>query len=140
MSVKIQSNYFQNVFLRMDGEGVDNGPGGTVNCQWGAYSHEEFNLLAQQDGTFAIESVKFPGVYLRMDCDNNQVNCQTSIGPYEKFLIIKHCDGTYVIASNYFSGKYLRMDGNGVNKLTGKGSGTVNYQTSAGPYEKFKIA
>lgn len=133
MSVKIQSNQFPNVFLRMDGAG------GIVNCQFGAGSYEEFNLIDQGDGTFAIQSVNFPNAYLRMDGDKNQVNCQTSVGPYEKFLIIRHCDGTYVIASNYFYNKYLRMDGSNVTKLEPKGSGTVNCHTSAEPYEKFKI-
>lgn len=141
MSVKIQSNAFPKAFLRMDGTGVSKGPGGTVNCQYGASIYEEFNLVAQGDGTFAIASACFPNVYLRMNGDLNQVNCQSSVGPYEKFLIIGHCDGTYVIASNYndFNRRYLRMDGIDVSAWNSSGSGIVNCQTFAGPYEKFKI-
>ncbi|SEF52922.1 fibroblast growth factor [Parabacteroides chinchillae] len=41
--------------------------GGVVNCQKGMEDTGKFNIKAQSDGTVTIESVKYPGVYLRMD-------------------------------------------------------------------------
>ena len=89
------SNVFDNVFLRMDGRGVTGyrgDGGGTVNCQYGAREYERFRWLKQDDGTVGIESVKFPGVYLRMNgligpMKNGQVNCQTVVRALEKFHI-----------------------------------------------------
>jgi hypothetical protein len=88
------------VFLRMDGVGVTafSGAGaGTVNCQYGVGPWEEFRLERQStDGIFAIASMTFPGVYLRMDgqgvkqevgARGGTVNCQYGVGPWEQFLI-----------------------------------------------------
>ncbi len=138
--VKIRSTEFSNVYLRMDGTNVvSHGASGKVNCQFGTGQCEELDLVDQGDGTFAIASVYFPGVYLRMDGQLNQVNCQSYAGAYEKFQIIRHCDGKYVIASNFFPHRYLRMDGTGVTAWNDKGGGAVNCQTSAGVCEKFDI-
>jgi len=46
------------------------------------WDYERFRWLKQGDGTVEIESVKFPGVYLRVNglvgpMKNGQVNCQT---------------------------------------------------------------
>ena len=49
LRVAIESAAFPGVFLRMDGNGITqpSGPGaGTVNCQFGAHSWEQFRLVA----------------------------------------------------------------------------------------------
>lgn len=148
---QILSAAFPNVYLRMDASGVtaatDNGSG-RVNCQFGAGLYEQFQLASQPDGTVAIASVQFPGVYLRLDgsgvttaTDNGSgvVNCQLGLGPYEKFRIESQPDGTVAIASVQFPGVYLRMNGSGVSAFTDPGGGMVNCQFGVGPYEKFKI-
>src|SRR5204863_6522536 len=69
-TVAIRSAQFMNVQLRMDGNGVTapTGPGGgTVNCQFGVGAWERFRLEPQADGTVAIASAAFPGVYVRME-------------------------------------------------------------------------
>jgi hypothetical protein len=161
----IGSHYWNGVFLRMDGRGVGvNGSGGgTVNCQYygqrGAW--ERFLTLDQGDGTVAIASHAFPGVYLRMDgsCPDDPwvgcgpgvatridgvgtVNCQGSIGPWEKFRILPQPDGTVAIGSVAFPGMFLRMDGRPYGRCQEEcpdGFGTVNGQGSIGPWEKFFI-
>jgi phospholipase C len=138
--ITIASNHFNNVFLRMDGTGITQiGPGGgTVNCHYGAQPYERFELIGQWDGTFAIASIKFPGVYLRMDGGNCQVNCQFGVASYEKFYVVPQGDGIVAFASQAFPGKYLRMDGTGVTQSSPTG-GTVNCQGFASDYEKFRI-
>ena len=71
--------------------------GGIVNCQYGARSYEKFNLTYNGDqGSFTIQSVQFPGVFLRMDGTGvNQfsgsgagvVNCQYGARSYEQFKL-----------------------------------------------------
>ena len=54
----------------MDGTGFtafNPAGGGAVNCQHGVGAFERFRFEPQADGFFAIASVAFPGVYLRMD-------------------------------------------------------------------------
>ncbi|KAJ6038305.1 uncharacterized protein N7446_005115 [Penicillium canescens] len=97
----IYSSQFKNVYLRLDGRGVTPGQGypsgaGKVNCQNGSESWEKFRFESQPDGSKAIASVAFPGVYLRLDnstggggsSGSGTVNCQGYVGPYEKFFII----------------------------------------------------
>ncbi|KAG7294550.1 hypothetical protein NEMBOFW57_004625 [Staphylotrichum longicolle] len=96
--VVIGSTAFPNVYLRVDASTVhgfsDPGSGG-VNAQFGHGPYERFRFIPQSDGTTAIESVQWPGVYLRMDgaapvpvpTPFGIVNCQASIGLYEKFII-----------------------------------------------------
>ncbi|GAB2938184.1 hypothetical protein GCM10027280_28020 [Micromonospora polyrhachis] len=93
-SFSFESVTWPNVYLRMDGAEVPpipGGPGGgTVNCQFGADTHEKFKLHQQADGSFAFESAAiFPNVYLRMvahdvkAATNNGggiVNCQVHNG------------------------------------------------------------
>lgn len=98
-SYSIGSQYYPNVFIRMDGSGVHtpSGPGaGTVNCQFGQGVWEKFHLHKQDDGTYTIESVAFPGVFLRADGAGPQhytdtgfgmVNCQWGASVYETFRI-----------------------------------------------------
>jgi phospholipase C len=66
----IASVQYPGVYLRLDGTGIStkmpNG-GGVVNAQFGIGDTEQFQIEAQDDGTVAFLSVKFPNVYLRMD-------------------------------------------------------------------------
>jgi hypothetical protein len=98
----IRSSNFENVYLRLDAtdfkKSKGNG-GGVVNCQFGAKEYEKFKFvdLGQPDGSKAIESVHWPGVYLRMDDlptshpDDSKghgiVNAELSVGPWEKFIV-----------------------------------------------------
>lgn len=98
----IQSAQFPDVYLRMDGSGVTGFTGsgaGIVNCQFTAGPYELF-LLQEDPNTpdvFTIQSVQFPGVYLRMDGSGvttvgegaGIVNCQFTAGPYEKFTFTR---------------------------------------------------
>lgn len=148
--IAIQSTFFQNIFLRMDGSGVttstDSG-GGTVNCQYGIGSWTTFKVHPQTDGSFSFESVAFPNVFLRMDgtgvpttmAGGGTVNCQYGAGPYEKYNVLPQADGSVSFGSPSFSNIYLRMvTGSGVTTATGPG-GTVNCQINAngGDNEKF---
>lgn len=149
--VAISSTKFPNIFLRMDGSTVHKftgAGGGTVNCQFGAHSWEQFNLVPQTDGTVAIESAAFPRVFLRMDghgvCrttgpGGGKINCQFDAHSWEKFKLVRQSDGTVAIESAAFPGVFLRMDGTGVSEFTGPGGGTVNCQHSVGPFETFRI-
>jgi C1A family cysteine protease len=95
----IGSVAFPNVFLRMDGSGVDQptGPGGgVVNCQYTAGPYEQFMIAKQSGGTYTIGSVQFPNVFLRMDGSGvsqptgpggGVVNCQFTAGPWEQFIL-----------------------------------------------------
>jgi hypothetical protein len=67
-----------------------------VNCQYGASASETFTLEWQPDGTVAIASVQFPGVYLRMDgtgvtaptaSGGGTVNCQYGASAWETFRL-----------------------------------------------------
>jgi hypothetical protein len=99
-TIAIASKEFRDVYLRMDGRGVSQPAGagaGTVNGQFGAHSWEKFRLHEFDDGTVAIESVSFPGVYLRMDAagmnayqhlGGGTVNCQFGAFTHEKFRLI----------------------------------------------------
>jgi hypothetical protein len=99
----IGSAYFDNIYLRMDAttftQASTNG-GGVVNCQYTAKDWEKFKFYPQPDGTKAIGSVSFPGMFLRMDGSMQakpegygSVNCQTSVGPWEKFIVSELNDG-----------------------------------------------
>lgn len=98
----------------------------------------------------AIQSVRFPLAYLRMDGSSvtqsegggsGVVNCQgyfplqyptPSIGNYEAFELIQLGELSfgqgYAIRSLTFPQAFLRMDGFGVNQFEGGGSGVVNCQ------------
>ncbi|KAH0551500.1 hypothetical protein GP486_007285 [Trichoglossum hirsutum] len=96
----ICSATFEKIYLRLDAKGFTKSSGkggGVVNCQFGSSDDEKFRLVDQPDGSKAIASVKWPGVYLRMDGstgplagnDNGLglVNAELSVGPWEKFII-----------------------------------------------------
>ncbi|MCF1467237.1 hypothetical protein GOZ90_01005 [Agrobacterium vitis] len=100
-SVTIRSNQFPEIYLRMDGRNVSyglDGGGGLVNGQTNAPGpYEHFVLVPQADGTVAIQSKAFPGIYLRLDgshvtkfedAGSGKVNAQIGIGPWEKFHIV----------------------------------------------------
>jgi hypothetical protein len=95
--INVASVSFPGLYLRMDGTGVTAptaSGGGTVNCQYGASAWETFTLEWQPDGTVAIASVQFPGLYLRMDgtgvtaptgSGGGTVNCQYGASAWETF-------------------------------------------------------
>ena len=95
--INLASVSFPGLYLRMDGTGVTarlKFGGGTVNCKYGASAWETFTLEWQPDGTVAIASVQFPGVYLRMDgtgvtaptaSGGGTVNCRYGAGAWETF-------------------------------------------------------
>lgn len=95
----IESVKYPGVFLRMDGSGIRGFAGsgaGHVNCQFGASDWEHFKLHEQNDGSYTIESVAFPNVFLRMDGNNRSgkeedfgtVNCQYGASTCEKFYLL----------------------------------------------------
>ena len=121
-------------------------------------------VLWAQEGV-AIESLAFPGVYLRMDGSGvtqfvgsgaGVVNAQrhdsrehlwSSHGGWERFRII-HLEGDIVaIESVAFPHVFLRLDGSGVADFLGGGGGTVNTQfhpdrgdlAQNGAWEKFRM-
>lgn len=146
----IQSAAFKDVFLRMDGNGItaSNGSGaGKVNCQKTFATEGAINAHRQSDGTYTLESVDYPGVFLRMDGNGirsfagsggGTVNCQWGAGPWERFKLNIQEDGSYTIESVAFPNVVLRMDGsNPADKEEDFGS--VNCQFGASSYEKFYL-
>lgn len=76
-----ESATFPNVYLRMDGSGVEpySTRIGTVNCQFGAPGpYEKFKLRASTVGTVAFEAAAFPNVLLRLN--GSGVTATTSTG------------------------------------------------------------
>jgi phospholipase C len=150
--ITIQSTHYPNVYLRMDGTGVvsttDNG-GGKVNCQYNTGPFTAFVVRPQPDGSFAFESIAFPGVFMRMDGRNvpstgaggGTVNCQFGVDAWEKYLLLSQPDSSFSFGSAAFPGVYLRLvTGSGVTSATGPG-GTVNcvINGNGGPDEKFLL-
>ncbi|GLZ78072.1 hypothetical protein Afil01_28790 [Actinorhabdospora filicis] len=155
--ITIRSTAFTNVYLRLDGTGVTafSGSGaGKVNCQFSAGSpgpYEKFRLRKQADGSYALESVAFPNVYLRLDGTGvvsqttgggGTVNCQFGAGSSERFNLTAQADGSFSIESTAFTNVQLRMDGTGVTTTTDAGGGRVTAQfgASGGIHEKFYLA
>jgi len=96
----IRSVLNPNAFLRMDGTGITQSiwtGAGVVDCQYcSTGGYELFNLVANADGTISIESIQFPGVFLRLDgstvtsfsaSGGGTVNCQFGAGAYECYTI-----------------------------------------------------
>jgi len=152
--ITFESTAYPKVFLRMDGTGVPTtmAGGGTVNCNFGVADTEKFKLRPQANGTFSIESIAFPNIFLRMVASDvtsqtenggGLVNCQINAngGGHETFKFRTQADGSYSIESAYFSNVFLRMVGPGMNSYTNQGGGTVNCQFNAngGSNEKFKL-
>ncbi|WP_163930031.1 hypothetical protein [Paraferrimonas sp. SM1919] len=140
------------IYLRMDGSGVTTfmpDGGGVVNCQLDAGPWEKFNLNQNSDGTYTIESVAFPGVFLRMDgrnvnADNptgGVVNCQFGHHQWEVFKIrVVPVTMAMSIESVAFPGVFLRMDADGCSVNSASGCGTVNCHFGApreAPFDEF---
>ena len=96
--ITLESKFFPGVYVRMDGSSVKTSSGsgaGVVNAQFGAGDYEKFRLKPMQQGEYAIESVRFPGVVIRMDGTNvvpdnaggGTVNCQLGAGAWEVFKL-----------------------------------------------------
>ncbi|KAM3516547.1 hypothetical protein NHJ13051_009807 [Beauveria bassiana] len=98
----ILSSNFPGVYLRLDGTGLkkfEEAGGGVANTQFyatpPARGYELFKFHPQSDGSKAIESVAFPGVFLRMDGNAKKrpdgltgvVNGQFGARSYEKFIV-----------------------------------------------------
>jgi hypothetical protein len=140
-TVTIGSAAFPGVYLRLDGTGVtapSGDGGGTANAQFGAGAKEQFRLEDQSDGSIAIASVAFPGVYLRIDGrsvtgpgNGGVVNAQFGVGPWEKYQLQPQEDGNYCFLSQQFPNVYLRLDGAGITAPLPSGGGTVNGQYTA---------
>ena len=140
----------KDVFLRMDGKGISTACGagaGKVNCQRSMAPTGAFKVQKQTDGTFTIESSKYPGVFLRMDGNgihafagsgSGRVNCQFGASAWERFKLHEQSDGSYTIESAAFPNVFLRMDGNNPSRKE-EDFGTVNCQYGAGAYEKFYL-
>lgn len=148
--VGIGSVEFPNVYLRLDGRNV--GPsaptGGVVNAQYTQGPWETFVLEEQNDGTIAIASVTYPGVYVSLDGTGvtkrvagggGSATAQYGVGPNTKFQIETQDDGSYAFLSNQFPLVYLRLDGTGVTHPTNDGGGVVNAQYTAGDKEFFWV-
>ena len=150
----IESVQFPGIYLKMDGSNVtefSSPGGGTVNCQSavGPWEKFELNCINTTSCSYSIESVAFPGVYLRMDGNGvtapgspgggGTVNCQFGDHSFENFqLEYNGADGSFSIQSVQFPGVYLRMDGSGI-IVPGAYGGTVNCQYGNGPYQMFKL-
>ncbi|KAF8431726.1 hypothetical protein BGX38DRAFT_1228189 [Terfezia claveryi] len=103
-TVAFKSAIFPNVYLRLEGRegaaGTKVAKGfGTVNGQFGRYSHETFKIVPAPVGvplplpplhapTIAIESVAFPGRFLRLDADTDVVNVQGVPRTFEHLEIV----------------------------------------------------
>ena len=148
--VAVQSVAFPNVYLRTDGRGVTSATSagsGTVNCQFGRPSPwESYRVHRQANGSVALESIAFPGVYLRMGGEGvtatlpaggGTVNCQFGAGPSENYHVRDQAGGSVALESAAFANVHMRMDGGGVTSYTGPGGGTVNCQFGVASYEKF---
>jgi hypothetical protein len=96
-AISFESSAFPDVYLRLAPLEVDpgkvcNNGGGVVNAQKGCFNYERFHLkpkevpLTDQKGVLGIESVEFPGRFLRMHDDD--VNVQGIMKDSEEFEII----------------------------------------------------
>ncbi len=120
---------------------------GKVNCQFGVGPWEKFSIQSEDVG-YSIQSVAFPGVFLRMDgsgltsfkqSGGGVVNGQFGAGGAWLKFYIKSENVGYSIQSVAFPGVVLRMDGEGVNAFSGSGGGKVNAQFGFGSWTKFKL-
>lgn len=151
--ITFESTASSGVFLRMDGTGVPTtmAGGGTANCNLGTGDKEKFKLRDHGDDKFSIESIAFPGIYLRMSTygvnaqttTGGTVNCQINAngGGDETFKFRLQADGSYSVESLSGPNIFLSMDGAGVSSYTAQGGGklTCKYNANGGAQEKFKI-
>ena len=122
--------------------------GGTVNCQYGAATYEQFLLARNTNDKYTIGSIEFPNVFLRMNGSGvtkptapggGIVNCQYTAHSWEHYTITQQGSCEFTIGSNAFPNVFLRMDGSGVTQPMAPGGGTVNCQYTAGSYEHYRI-
>ena len=149
--VAIQSTVAPNPFLRMDGTGITEPSGvggGAVNCQNSVGPFEKFRLVPQEGESYALESVEFKNVFLRIDgadvtefeaAGAGAVNCQFGAGAFERFKLSPEGQDSVAIGSVQFPNVFLRMDGHSAVVFNPAGSGIVNCQFGAGPFEKFRL-
>lgn len=115
----------------MDGTGVTTptDPGaGRVNCEYGVDSLAKFKLHKQADGSYVVESLAYPNVFLRMDGGgvissgaSGTVNCQFGQGPWEVFNARAQANGSFAFESVAFPGVFLGMVADGVTVSSGPG-------------------
>jgi hypothetical protein len=142
-TVAIGSYAFPGCYLRLDGSGVtqpvDTG-GGVVNCEFHVGPFEKYRMHGQPDGSIALESVAFPGCYLRLDgsgvtqpvgAGGGVVNCQFGVGPFEKFFIHSLYTRIYSIA---FPGISLRMVAEDLTEPVEPGGGVVEGTSADSAY------
>jgi phospholipase C len=148
--VSIASDAFSGVFLRLDANGVPHAfqpsGAGTVNGQFGSFTWEKF-CLRPRGGMIAIESVAFPGFFLRLDGSavNNTfhpsgagvVNVQWGDYAWEHFWPRPWGGNKFTYESNAFPNVFLRLDGTGVTHFLGAGGGKANAQFAAYSWEHF---
>lgn len=147
----IESVIFKDVFLRMDGSGITSARGaggGKVNCQTGIEPTGLFKVQQLKDGTFTFESVKYLGVFLRMDgsgihsftgAGGGHVNCQFGAGAWERFKLDELYDGSYTIESVAFPNVFLRMTAANPDQKK-EDFGIINCQYGASSCEKFYLS
>ncbi|MEA2875423.1 MAG: hypothetical protein QOF14_619 [Hyphomicrobiales bacterium] len=149
--VSIRSDAFPNVFLRLDGRGITAflpSGGGVVNSQFGCYSWERFREVPVGGGRIALQSVAFPGVYLRLDgrgvtgflpSGGGVVNAQFGHYAWEEFWPRPQLGGPnkFTYESVAFPNVFLRLDGSGVTSFLPSGGGVVNVQFAAYGWEHF---
>ena len=94
-TVSFEASQFRNVFLCLDGNGVEPGvhtdfAGGSVAAQYGASAWEKFHIrrIDEATGTVTIESAHFPRRYLRVDGNPGVVNVQGVAAGWEQFEIV----------------------------------------------------
>jgi hypothetical protein len=86
-TVAIRCPAYDDVYLRLDGrfDAYSEHGSGVVNLQYTAGPYCLFKFNPQGDGSVSIESVEFPGKFLRFG--DNVVNAQVGVGLYEKFFV-----------------------------------------------------
>jgi hypothetical protein len=113
-------------YLLLDGTGVhENSPsgGGRAYFSRGVVDPgQKFRFVPQSDGTTAIASVAFPGVYLRMDGTGlsagnpgpgGVINAQYGVDGFAKFLLINDAVKDGVIKSNWSAPLSINQPGMG---------------------------
>ena len=121
-------------YLSMDNNGYtapSGGGGGSLSLSSDCGSESvQFYItpVAEDSNIYSIQSVKYPGLYLRMDgsgmtrFDDNGggvANCELGVYSYEKFRIVYVAGGEYhgkfTIGSQAFPFVYLRAHGDIIN-------------------------
>ena len=137
-------------YLSADGSGIAEATGGgagNITCTRDGMNGEsqQFFIIpvAEDSNIYTIQSVAYPGVYLRMDgsgitgfssSGKGTVNLQYGVSNYEKFKIVFNAGkfrGMFSFESKAFPFVYLRTD---------SGKNIVNCQYGAQSCEVYTIA